>query len=285
MSSAADDPFRRRTWHPDSSRFAPVQYPTAGAPLPISNPAARQQGVRLPGIESFDPIPHHPLTPPRRNPSPMMIDSEAAHPPALLPAAEVGVEERRGTAMWDMGLHRGLTRLDIASNRTPPRDSAGAWAHEANQAVQAQAEQARAAQHQTVRFEPEVQTVQAARPPPPPSTNGHLRGHAHTVSAPSFCTPRELKRHGWYNGPSAAVPRGLAEETILERPAERTAPPHVDRIVHPNVSAFAGFPAREQGHSAVQQPPNGAGNQPDSLKRLEALVAVATSEGSTATAY
>ena len=57
---------------------------------------------------------------------------------------------------------------------------------------------------------------------------------------------------------------------------------HVDRMVHPNFTGFNGFPGREQPAQTQQQ--DGKGN-PDSLRRLEALVAVATSEGTTATAY
>jgi hypothetical protein len=57
------------------------------------------------------------------------------------------------------------------------------------------------------------------------------------------------------------------------------------------VSGFQGFPARDQQPVVHQHPagPTTGGNghpnrDPESLRRLEALVAVATSEGSTATA-
>ncbi len=149
MSNAADEAWRRRTWHPDTREYSqggsrlsnvitPSQFQTSAAPLPIVNPA-QQTTFRLPGIESFD---QSPGSPPRRIPSPMAIDSDAANPRVLMPAADSAAEDRRNVAQWDMGLHRGLTRLEIASS-TPPRDSAGAWASEVNQAVQAQAEQAR----------------------------------------------------------------------------------------------------------------------------------------------
>ncbi|KAM0537667.1 hypothetical protein ACHAO3_007919 [Verticillium nonalfalfae] len=144
-SSAADEAWRRRTWHPESRGFQPnasshlsnVVTPgqfQPGPPLPAANVVNPQQTVRLPGIESFDPLLPRPATPPRRNPSPMMIDAEPKGQPT-----HVGADDRRN---WDMGLHRGLTRLDLRSNNvTPPHDSAGAWANEVNQAVQAQAEQ------------------------------------------------------------------------------------------------------------------------------------------------
>ncbi|KAM7190430.1 Biofilm and cell wall regulator 1 [Naviculisporaceae sp. PSN 640] len=298
MSSAADEAWRRRTWHPDTRDYngasrlnqviTPSQFPPARVALPVANQAGQpQQTLRLPGIESFDPIPR-PMTPPRRNPSPMMIDSE---PPRGVQGSELGEDRRNVAAHWDMNLHRGLTRLDI---NTPPKDSAGAWAHEVNQAVLAQADQARAAPLQpSVRFDTEVKTGQ---PPTSmqPSTNAPMTGsrHHYTMSAPSISTPRESRRHGWYQGPVTVHPAG---ETIHEG-----RPPHVDRIIHPNVSSFQGFPnrdrERDREHPPVshQQPgpgmerilerPHPTGNT-DNLRRLEALVAVATSEGSTATAY
>lgn len=289
ISSTADEAWRRRTWHPDSREFTggsrlnqvitPSQLTPSPVPLPIANPAQQShQSVRLPGIESFDPIPqHHPLTPPRRIPSPMMIDSESPSRPTLLPSAEAASEDRRNvTAHWDMGLHRGLTRLDL---NTPPRDSAGSWASETSQAVLAQGEPNRPNPGQpTVRFNADVKTVQVPQDGPPMTS----RRHHHTMSAPLINTPRELKRRGWYHGPVAVRPAG---ETIPE------GRPHVDRIVHPNVSGFQGFPARDHHQPVIHQhaagPTAGQGHSsgdPNSLRRLEALVAVATSEGSTATA-
>ncbi|KAK4642342.1 Up in starvation [Podospora bellae-mahoneyi] len=293
--STADEAWRRRTWHPDTAGFngasrlsqviTPSQFPPDSIKLPPANTGNQPpQTLRLPGIESFDPIPRRPPTPPRRNPSPMMIDSEASRPPALLPAGDLGSDDRRPSSQWDMGLHRGITRLDI---NTPPRDSAGAWANEATQALMARAEQAHAAPMQpTVRFEQDL------RPPhgPPPINVAPPVGsrHHYTMSAPSITTPRESRRHGWYHGP---VPTHPVEETIHE------GRPHVDRIVHPNVRGFQGFPAREQQLGIHQQQPSGPsmerilerpmsrGDNPESLRRLQALVAVATSEGSTATAY
>lgn len=250
--------------------------------------------MRLPGIESFVEMTR--LAAPPRNPSPMMIDSEVPRPPPLSHGGEPGVDDQRGVghgSQWDINLHRGLNRLDIS---TPPRDSAGAWANEANQALLARAEQAR------VRFEPEVKTMPPAPAPMPPTNAPSLLGprHQHTVSAPSFNTPRESRRHGWYNGPIANF---SAAETIHEG---RT---HVNRIEHPNLNSFQGFPAREHQpviHQPVihqqqpgptiervdriermeripERPPPNQDGSPESLKRLEALVAVATGQGPVAT--
>ncbi|KAL0939891.1 C2H2 transcription factor [Colletotrichum truncatum] len=281
-SSAADEAWRRRTWHPDTRNFntntshlsnvlTPSQIQPNPAP-PIANAPNPQQTLRLPGIESFDPLPSRQISPPRRIPSPMMVDSEAAHPPALLPSTDAAaVEDRRNVSQWDMGLHRGLTRLDITSNTTPPRDSAGAWANEANQAVQAQAEQVRL-NPPTVRFEVD--------PPSYSHSSAFSRNHQHTMSAPSIAS-RDSKRHGWYHGPSASHVHGPRPEA----PGHDPRGPHVNRMVHPNINAFPGFPARQAEPQPTQQQQPGRGPNPDPLRRLEALVAVATSEGTTATAY
>lgn len=288
ISSTADEAWRRRTWHPDTrdyngaSRLSQVVTPSQFQPLHPVNPAQQPpQTFRLPGIESFDPIPPHRLTPPRRNASPMMIDSGSPNRPPLTPGEAAAEERRNLTSQWDMGLHRGLTRLDI---NTPPRDTPSSWANEPPpQAVLAPVENSRPNPAQpTVRFDADVRPPRAAREAPPIPVSRHH----HTMSAPLINTPREAKRHGWYHGPLAAHPVG---ETIPEGRAEGRA--HVDRIVHPNVSGFQGFPARDQQPVVHQHPagPTTGGNghpnrDPESLRRLEALVAVATSEGSTATA-
>lgn len=310
-SSAADEAWRRRTWHPDTrdyngaSRLSQVvsssQFSASIVPPPFASPKTNQAGqpqptLRLPGIESFDAVPHRhhrPMTPPNRNPSPMLIDSEDSRAvPALLSVAEIApvkVAEPRivagVTGQWDMSLHRGLTRLGI---NTPPRDSAGAWANEVNQAVMARAEQARTphpvAQSQAqpaARFGAVATPVQPAQH----AVASHSSRHHHTMSAPSITGAREFKRHGWCHGPTTssypardAIPEGRA---------------HVDRIIHPNVAQFQGFPAREQLqqspviHQHLKAPTSErqAGAQTDAMRRLEALVAVATGEGSAAAAY
>jgi len=285
IGNGPDEAWRRRTWHPDTRDYTgasrlnqvvtPSHIPPETLSLPAANAGNQQQTLRLPGIESFDPIPRRPLTPPRRIPSPMMVDSDHGNPTILLPGGEVAAVDRRDlAAQWDMGLHRGLTRLDI---NTPPRDSAGAWANEVNQAVLAQAEQARVAPVQpTVRFDTEVKTVQV--PTSMPSNGPSMLGsrHHYTMSAPSISTPREAKRHGWYHGPVTVHPPG---ESVLD------SRPHVDRMIHPNVNAFQGFPARDQP-IVHQQASHGVDRMerimerphPASNARLEALVAVATSE-------
>ncbi|KAK7953907.1 hypothetical protein PG988_014601 [Apiospora saccharicola] len=262
VSNAADEAWRRRTWHPDSSNFnantssrlsqviTPSQFqsPVTG-PVTVANPAPQSSVIRLPGIESFDPLPQRPTSPLRRNPSPMMIDSESSHPPALLPAAENASESRRGTANWDMGLHRGLTRLDIASNTTPPRDGAGTWAQEVHQAVEAEADRA-----------PAVATE--------PFTNTPCQHH------PSLTLERGSAMGG------TTVP-----SSTMKAPPEKIARvERVGRMVHPNISHFAGFPARQPQMPQQPAPANNSTDK-DNMLRLQALVAVATSETNATAAY
>ncbi|KAF7546142.1 hypothetical protein G7046_g9396 [Stylonectria norvegica] len=291
MSSIADDGWRRRTWHPESRSISghPSQLSTVvnqssvrpNPPPPIADPSSSQSTLRLPGIESFDPIPQHPVTPPRRNPSPMMVDSESAARASLQPSAldSQVYDDRRNLNLYDASLQRGLTRLDI-NHGTPPRDSAGAWASEVNQAVQAQAEQVRM-NPPTVRFEDQ-------QPPSYQAMNPAIASralHQQTMSAPSVPTTREGKRRGFYYQTPVAIHQAPVPPPPMQDP--RVA--HVDRMVHPNFTGFSGFPTREQQAQQQQQQqqqqqhqersPNG-----DNL-RLQALVAVATGEGSTATAY
>jgi len=286
VSSSAED-WRRRTWHPDSrvygqaghqSQLSSVASQTMTGPEPrppmVMDPATTKSNLQLPGIESFDQpgAQRTSTTPPRRQPSPMMVD---AHPrPPTLHAIH-HEDERRNLNAYDASLQRGLNRLDIDPH-TPPRDGAGAWASEANRAVQrAQMENARM-NAPAVRFD--------AQPPtsyPHPGTQGM---HYHTMSAPNVSAMRESKRRGWYNGPMATH----REERMDQEPRAS----RVDRMVHPNFTGFSGFPARDQqpsGHQQ-QQPPHhhqqeGSSSTNNSLGRLEALVAVATGEGAATAAY
>lgn len=201
----------------------------------------------------------------------MLVDSESAVGRPIMPRSSLEgppIDERRNLNMYDAGLQRGLTRLDI-NYSTPPRDSAQSWAIEANKAVEAQAEQVRM-NPPTVRFEDQQRPYYHSNPA------GATRAlHQHTMSAPSVATSREIKRHGWYHGP-VTVHRDFEQQPHDPRMA------HVDRIVHPNFNGFNGFPAREQ---RPQQHPQAQATNSDGLGRLEALVAVATSEGNTAAAF
>lgn len=278
-SSAAEEAWRRRTWHPESnnfvttpgSRLSQVVTSSQLEPPPEALPAVSsernsQHNVRLPGIQSLLGKPDDtglPLSPPTRATDAMIIDSERSAS-GLLPSATISADR----------LHRGLNRLEIsnltrsiAHDTTPPphsQDGAGAWANEVQAAMQARVEQPRPYQP-TVRFESQPRVV---HPPLHATSSGPPRGHQHTMSAPLMTNVREAKRHGWYNGPVT-----VHEDRVLE------ARPHVERIAHPNLHQFTGFPPK--GPPPQQQTTTGS----DPYSGFNALVAAAASESSTAAAY
>ncbi|KAI0404672.1 hypothetical protein F4802DRAFT_216513 [Xylaria palmicola] len=269
ISSAED--WRRRTWHPDSTNFntntgsrlshvfTPSEYPST-PPSYVQMPAQQHQPnipLRLPGIDSFGPVPHAPAPPTRNNPPPMMIEPDLVHPPTNA----VEAEERRNTANWDMGIHRGITQLGITSNPASS-DSASSWAHDVNREMDAQANRARQ-YPPTVRFnEPVMAETQSKSTSP--------RGfHHYTMSAPTIASARDSKRRGWYQSDTASQ---------VDAPPEKMA--RVDRMVHPNIREFPAFPARE--HVPPGQTPR---EDNPGERRLEVLVAVATGEGNATKAY
>lgn len=326
ISNAADEAWRRRTWHPDthssgftSSRLQNVttNYYSTGPPpqvpvLPSNAPPLQSQNsMRLPGIESFDPVPRS-TTPVRRQPSPMMVDT----PSRVRMQPEQYREERPNSQHWDMGINRNLNRLDLQG--TPPTDAAGSWASETNRAVLAQAEQPRA--QPAVRFEES-----------PYSARTHTQNHHY--SAPPV-TPKEAKRQGWYQGPPPSManidPRiqrtspadsSGSEAGVPGTPSSATVGDFNPSIVHSNgyvegrngafiqnppivpSNAPNGYPTYqpqpmngvEQAytyapHQAQQHMHHGQqGQNPKStdnnMSKLDALVAVATSEENVAAAY
>ncbi|RDW73697.1 C2H2 and C2HC zinc finger-2 [Coleophoma crateriformis] len=331
MSNASDEAWRRRTWHPESySHFTsrlqnvttPNYYSSGPPPQPTNVLPSNAPPLKLPGIESFDPLPPRaemtrPASPPRRAPSPMMIDTptRAAMPPARsmyehdrAPMPQVYPEERMLHSQLDPNLQRNLGRLEIA----PAADTAGSWASEANRAVQAKAEQSRT--------QPSVRFAQSAYPP----RAGPSGSYHH--SAPPI-TPRESKRQGWYHGPISHQTHDLrhqrtspedssSSEGVPGTPSSIPASEYNPAIVHANgrveptgpaqeawlaQKAHNGYtsypaqpagtytygPSRNNGQPIQQGPSQISKQQPDSnMLRLEALVAVATSEENVAaTAY
>ncbi|KAL3419703.1 hypothetical protein PVAG01_08201 [Phlyctema vagabunda] len=337
LTSASDEAWRRRTWHPDTatnftSRLqnvtTPNYYSSGPPPQPtivLGSNAPPLQMPRLPGIESFDPLPRaevpRPASPARRVPSPMMIDSPTRAPiqparnlyeqdRALMPQPSSNYLPREPASQLDPGLQRNLGRLDITQGPTVP-DTASSWATEANRAVQAQAEQARP--QQTVRFEQ-----------PAYSRNGASNVYHH--SAPPI-TPKESKRQGWYQGPISSQTRDLRQQRtspadsssseggVPGTPSSAAAVDYHPTIVHSSgrvesneashdawasqqhaAQGYGNYPPQADGSytyaAGNNQPPvHQVGDrmpktQDSNMLRLEALVAVATSEENVAaTAY
>jgi hypothetical protein len=320
-SISYDDAWRRRTWHPESysSYASPLSHVTR--PNQYQNPApmsSNQQSVRLPGIESFDPLPPRPSTPPRRIPSPMDMEYTPSRAPVARPSEpSLPVEpyhryDDRRSHQLDMGLHTNLNRLDITRgpSGTPPTDSTTNWASDVNRAIQGQADQVRA--QPTVRFEPSAY--------PPREQSNSYQTHHHRISAPPL-TPRESKRHGWYSGPIPHAPvvvqqdnRGQrtspedssnSESGIPGTPSSASVTDYRPSIMHANghvepsqhavqhANSYGNYTANNADSSYTYGPDSRTAQtnpvhqepKPDNMLRLEALVAVATSEKEATAAY
>ncbi|KFX95356.1 hypothetical protein O988_05832 [Pseudogymnoascus sp. VKM F-3808] len=201
LASAADD-YRRRTWHhPESqpgftSRLQSVMAPASQRPNPPqTNPSAPSGQVTLPGIESFL---SRPVTPPPRNPSPMVVDTPTR--------SEYPWSDERpaaAAAQWDSNLSRNFTRLEVAQQTSRP-DDASAWATDATRAVQE-----RAAQQSQVSPRPQPR-VSFSNTPSYPAQEPPSRHPSHHISAPPL-TPRDTRRQGWYAGPLPARQRPSPE--------------------------------------------------------------------------
>ncbi|CAK7231670.1 Up in starvation [Sporothrix curviconia] len=262
ISSTTDE--RRRTWHPSSRDFgnpaAPRSGPSASGPSmsasagninahyqpsaphpppPLTvavRPDQQNTNVRLPGIDSFL---HRPVSPVRRAPSPMAVDSQrypTGPSQSILcsPVQQHSSQQRPSSGHWD-GLQHGINQLDIAAH-TPPQEPGRDWNH------QPYPNDGRA--QQSVRFEPEVAREDPFVSNGAPNGSAYTRGHQHTMSAPAFNGPtsRQAKREAWYNGPKG---------TMAGANAARGGGPgrgtngRVERMVHPNLAnGFSGFPAR-----------------------------------------
>lgn len=225
-SSAADEAWRRRTWHPEThtnftSRLmnvtTPGYYEQQYPPRPTQAP-----GVSLPGISSLTQY-LRPITPPPRQPSPMVLDTPSRAPP---PPSEQYQrdpyprhDERLQQPNWD--LHRGINRLDIGQPNAA-HESASSWASDTSRSLQAQAEQSR-----SVRFEQSSYPAPRAQEPianyPPQQQTAHHAALQHHVSAPPI-TPREHKRHGWYMGPAR-----VHQDPVPQPPPQISQPPNPNR--------------------------------------------------------
>lgn len=226
--SAVEAECRRRTWHPStySNYSRPATsglsyYQNADAPRPAFAPqavTAASQLHRLPGIETFDQIPHRPATPPHRGSSPMQIDSPGRPPRYSGPSEQTtsGPNDRRGHASWDKSLHHNLTKLDVA-NGTPPRD-AGVWSQQTLAELHDAA--GRPAEAQAHQLPPAHQLPAAHQLPPahqalqPAPIVIHQESQTRLVETAYIhpVTPNKKKRHGWYNGPLTTVHQPVLQQ-------------------------------------------------------------------------
>lgn len=214
---------KRRTWHPESRPT--VNSPLANSsmaylPSTLRRPTLSQNnsityGTRLPGIESFDHLSARPSTPPRRQPSPMQMDTPS-HTPISPAAAEhtvVGPYSQRSAAEWDMSLHQNLDRLGINNGGPPAAEIRMGWLSTSGDPLgQRQPHGHReqgsmngiygsyAPRHGMDARQHRVATEQATAAIVAPSTEPTQT----QPQQPPPETPRRNKRHGWYAGPPSA---------------------------------------------------------------------------------
>lgn len=194
---------KRRTWHPGTYPYprpatSGLSYSlTPDAPRPAFAPqaaTAASQTRRLPGIETFDQIPHRPTSPPHQAPSPMRVETPNRHltylGPSELTTTGTGPNDRRGHASWDKSLHQNLTRLDIA-NGTPSKE-AGLWGQQT------------IAEMQEAAARPSESQVHSASQTPPVIIHQESQNRSTEYMQLQPRTPVKNKRHGWYNGPLKA---------------------------------------------------------------------------------
>ncbi|QKX56172.1 uncharacterized protein TRUGW13939_03272 [Talaromyces rugulosus] len=290
--SASEADLRRRTWHP--STYYPRPATSGLASYESSNNTLRPafgannadtQPPRLPGIESFDKVVQgRPLTPPLRKPSPMQVDTPsrappapaftpgfAARPPITRPQPPIaGPGHRRGQISWD--LHYNLTGLNLGGG-APHKEATTPWGQ------------------QTLG---EIHSI-GSRPTSSDRPPSHHNAPALPHHEPS--TPQNTKRYGFQapgGTPGSHITRTSPEDSSSSEGVATPSTISMDyhpAIVHSNdhveqssihdapVNNCTPVPARERRPSILDHHSSGAA---PGMGRLEALVAVATSEGKAA---
>ncbi|KAI9841675.1 MAG: hypothetical protein M1837_000469 [Sclerophora amabilis] len=292
-----------------------MTYQSANMHQPVfSRNASNRPATRLPGIESFDLVPNRPTTPSRQGPSSMQLDNASRPPPMFSGHPEQShsgpPDHRRGVSGWDMSLHQNLTRLDITS--TPPRETGGHWNEPSHEGAHISSPPV---SHQQSGQGPNPFHPNLNGPVYPSQPTQQRPLHQAEPANPQPQTPYKSKRHGWYNGPLSAhqshnhqrrSPEDSSSSDGVPTPSTSSVGEYNPSIVHsngwvesgPGVSTddtsqnyntanghTEGFPltaaaAAEAAGSttATTTQPGTTPKRESDMLRLEALVAVATSE-------
>ncbi|KAL4873369.1 hypothetical protein BDV12DRAFT_77361 [Aspergillus spectabilis] len=277
---------RRRTWHYSTWPSHPRPEYNGVANLQTSEtlPAAfranesADQPPRLPGIESFDKVvAQRPLTPPVRRPSPMQVDSRHKPqapgynysggfnyaPPSSRPPPPVsGPGHRRGHVSWDMSLHTNLTGLHIRDKPTPQRDAS----HWSQQAI---AEIHNVGSRPSSSYQQQVQGFR-----------GHHSHHSSSYSTASSShaartSPEDSSSSEGVHTPSTA---SLEYNPAIVHNNGYVEPHHPPYSSDTPQTACPPIPSQTEYHAKHHS----QGSRDPGMGRLEALVAVATSENKNA---
>jgi hypothetical protein len=314
--SNADADWRRRTWHPGTytgprpatSGLGYHQTPDAPRPSYTSQPAA-SQATRLPGIESFDYAPP-PLPLPRRQPSPMQVDAPARPLTYHAPTEHTSNRghHKRTSISWE------IDRLNIAS----PGSQREQWSQQyPGSAGRVNAARPTTAPHgyfsrQPVNVQP-IQIPPMASPrtsqevPVTPRKNKRQAWYNGPIGQPqraiqrtspedssssegvptpgtlSDYHPAIVHSNGYVEAPAVIEDyKQSSPASIMERPHplhSQQQPPQPRHYHSHSLSSSSYQPQREpeRGAATFGQPlPQPAAN--NDMRRLEALVAVATGE-------
>ncbi|KAF9889170.1 hypothetical protein FE257_007659 [Aspergillus nanangensis] len=235
-----------------------------------------EQPPRLPGIESFDKVvSQRPLTPPVRRPSPMQVDHPNKPPPSYgfgggfnysqpsvrPPPPVSGAGHRRGHVSWDMSLHTNLTGLHIRDK--PPLKDASNWGQQT------------IAEIQSVGSHPSTYQPYDYRRP-----SGHAPSFSNASSSQATRTsPEDSSSSEGVHTPSTASVE--YHPTIV----------HNSGFIEPHNTPFSSDTSQaapqSDGYQSKHDPrpdmfSHHSGRE-SGMVRLEALVAVATSENKSAT--
>lgn len=308
---------------PATSGLSYSQTPDAPQPAFATNAtAAAGPAPRLPGIESFDQVQHRPSTPPRRQLSPIRGDAGSSHSgygpqTSALRSHPSGPDHRRGHVSWDLSMDSNMSRLDLQGNA--PKD-ASQWGQQTLTEIHEVA--TRPHQSDRPPPIVSQQAVQPG-PPPRPQLYGHDAQTAATqrskrhgwyngplqpaaqIASTSRTSPEDSSSSDGVPTPGTSAaeyhPAIIHSNGYVEhhRPA---VPVDGSSIVSPLIASFRNepnltnlqpcAPPQTQSHSnyiSHHAPPSRAEyySAPPpprhDLGRLEALVAVATSEDNAAT--
>ncbi|KAH0835306.1 hypothetical protein AYO21_01529 [Fonsecaea monophora] len=281
--------WRRRTWHastfpagnfnygrPATSGLTYSQTPDAPQPAHAQHAtAAAGQAPRLPGIESFDHVQHRSYTPPRRQPSPMQVDTNMSSS-----VAGQDPRIRQGHVSWEGPRPSQYPDLDEHADRSL---GAGGWGQQTLNEIQSVG----------IRYHDAPRPVDM-RPPPPSAMTAQQHQQMTREALEGQSSANRTKRQAWYGGPTPTrtSPEDSSSSDGIPTPGMTAVE------VHPMIMPSSGYIEPQHGplapdtHQNVCLAPapyieqsrhqnttsfgdrNGTGG---GMNRLEALVAVATS--------
>jgi C2H2 transcription facotor len=242
--STGDADWRRRTWHPSTyTGMRPATsglsyYQTPDSPKPAQVPPQQQQGLRLPGIESFDHAPPVPALP-RRVGSPMQIDSpqhasgeiQSGIKRLEIAGPEPRTEHPRQQSGQLQGQQLPSLRETAPMPAAPPQPAPGGFV----------------GSHARLPSREQMQLAPQPQPAPPPPTFRH---------SDQPTTPRRNKRHGWINGPlpNTQVPSQHPNQPVFSQYVNYSS------VQNPPVAGSVQAPTHHPANVAVRTSPEDSGS-------------------------